>query len=474
MKKEHTKIMGIVARASLLLAVLLFMGRGSGETAVSAATDFGYGFNVAEWDVAKLQGMGFNWIKVFDPPGGQLPVKVLYRHSANASHLGNVSGFAKAIGAIAQNNGAYIDAYEIGNEPNLDASYGWAQPPNAADYATLLCAAYAKIKAADPTAVVVSAGLAPTGRVQGNWNGHPGHNGLFQDEREYFKEFVAAGGGSCLDAVGYHPYGYSADYNAAPDSGDADPTKNCANGFCFRGAEKLYELMQANGLGGKKMWATEFGWIVDPPANCLTDPGWQGRAWQIVSEQKQASNLVGAYQYATANWPWMGAMFVFNLNFNVAPWISNQCEQMRFYSVVNRPAEAALRDMPKQAPVGELTVTPGALARVILTSDQPYSETAVLHLQNTGSLGVSYTATAVSGSALKVSVAGNGSGTLAPGASQTVQLGLSSAVQPVGQYAASVNVAFTYQGGSNSETVPLTLFVFDQIYPLYLPVVQRP
>ena len=46
-----------------------------------------------------------------------------------------------------------------------------------------------------------------------------------------------------------------------------DPTdpRNCDQGFCFRGAEKIYEIMQQQGLGDKKVWATEFGWITQPP-----------------------------------------------------------------------------------------------------------------------------------------------------------------------------------------------------------------
>jgi hypothetical protein len=105
--------------------------------------------------------------------------------------------------------------------------------------------------------------------VPGTWqdsNGHihNGHNGHFQDDREFLKELFDAGGGACLDAVGYHPYGFLADYDVAPDveNPGVDPytdTRACPDGFCFRGAEKIYEIMQQKGLGNKKVWATEFG-----------------------------------------------------------------------------------------------------------------------------------------------------------------------------------------------------------------------
>ncbi len=95
------------------------------------------------------------------------------------------------------------------------------------------------------------------------------------------------------------------------------------------------------------MWATEMGWLIFPPSECSTVPGngdWSNRAWQAVTREKQAMNLAGAFNYARANWPWMNAMFVFNLNFNMAPYYA-ACNQMRYYSVLGNPAEIALRGL---------------------------------------------------------------------------------------------------------------------------------
>ena len=195
----------------------------------SAAPHLAYGVNLHS-DVQTMLDMGFDWLKGF--PGSNLSgypaqVNILFRFSAKASDLSNVAAFAQDIYDTALDNKDYIEAYEIGNEVNLDnPDYGWGAPPNAADYKTLLCAAYTQIKLADPTAIVVSAGLAPTGRVPDTWNGHPGHNGAFQDDREFLKELLGAGGGACLDAVGYHPYGFSADYDAAPDVASTDPARH--------------------------------------------------------------------------------------------------------------------------------------------------------------------------------------------------------------------------------------------------------
>ena len=81
--------------------------------------------------------------------------------------------------------------------------------------------------------------------------------------------------------------------------------------------------------------------------NCLGHPSWQGRYWQIVTPEKQAENLVGALEYARSHWPWLKAVFVFNLEFSEATWY-HDCEQMRFYSVKGQPAEPALREAARQ------------------------------------------------------------------------------------------------------------------------------
>jgi hypothetical protein len=436
-----------------------------------ASGGLGYGFNVAEWDVPLLDSMEFNWMKVFNPPGSPVGPGILLRIEANAGHMGNVAGFGDNIASIAVNHGAYIDAYEIGNEPNLDAGYGWNAPPIAADYAVLLCEAYGRIKTHDPQAKVISAGLAPTGRVQGNWNGHAGHNGMYQDEREWFKEFLDAGGGDCLDGVGYHNYGFSADYDIPPDTNGGTPETNCSNGFCFRGVEKLREIMVERGLAHKTIWTTEFGWIVNPPSHCLNDPGWQGRQWQIVSEAKQADNLAGAYQYAAANWPWMEAMFVFNLNFNTAGWYP-ECEQMRFYGVEGRPAEAALRDMPKDIkPVAaELSVWPLAVTAVITPGQQPFTQTTQFTFSNSGTAPLTYTIT-IDNQTLTPTLLSPSTGVLDPGAVHLLTLQMSSSDRPAGSYTADLQVMVNEEADGDT-LIPITLHIFDTIHTIYLPLLQ--
>jgi len=472
MKKIGAQLVGVGLAMGLLFLMLVGMKEKEGVSAVSADSTFGYGFNMAAWDTGKLDEMGFNWMKVFNTPGSRLPINVLMRVHADATHFSDLNAFGDSITAMAQSQVGYVDAYEIGNEPNLDASYGWTVAPNAADYATLLCVAYDRIKAVDPAARVVSAGLAPTGRVIGNWNGHPGHNGLYQDEREFLHEFITAGGGNCLDSIGYHPYGYSADFDAEPDANLGDSTTNCSNGFCFRGAEKIYEIMQARGLGDKTMWATEFGWIVDPPVECLSDPGWQGRQWQIVSEEKQATNLAGAFQYATDHWPWMEAMFVFNLNFNLAGY--PVCEQMRFYSVQTRPAETALRDLPKVTVplIGELSVGNMSVSAMITPTQQPFTRTIPVQIENIGTAAFTYTLS-VDSDTLSPTVNLMG-GVVEPMQTAVFDINISSNGRLTGTYTATVNITAVPTGTLGVPTaVPVQLFVVEQIHHTYLPLINN-
>ena len=60
---------------------------------------------------------------------------------------------------------------------------------------------------------------------------------------------------------------FSADYDAAPDVAlGRSHAATAIKASAFRGAEKIYEIMQAAiEVGDKKMWATEFGWLTRPP-----------------------------------------------------------------------------------------------------------------------------------------------------------------------------------------------------------------
>jgi hypothetical protein len=49
----------------------------------------------------------------------------------------------------------------------------------------------------------------------------------------------------------------------------------------------------------------------------------------------QADYLARAFFYADENWPWMGPMFIFNLDFGTVNWYE-YCDPVRWYSLLSR------------------------------------------------------------------------------------------------------------------------------------------
>ena len=148
-----------------------------------------------------------------------------------------------------------------------------------------------------------------------------------------------ASAANAFDAYGFHPYGYA----SAPEQDPAQVTEH--NGLTFRRAEAHWALMKQFGAQGKQMWATEFGWLLDPATEGATC-NWPEVNWQKVSAQQQADYLLRAYRYARANWPWMGPMFVWNFDFSRSGLYPDKCEPMRWYSLVD--GDNNLREAARQ------------------------------------------------------------------------------------------------------------------------------
>jgi hypothetical protein len=300
------------------------------------------------WPDPAIGEMGLGWIKVFTGPEHRFPYHVLYRIGVNYNVVGYLDFLAQGWGSEAYQKAAFIEAWEIGNEPNLGAAFGWYAPPDAALYTQVLCVLYARIKAGDPEAIVVSGGLAPAGRVAAEWEGHKGYcapglegcMGYYQDDQEFLREMLDAGAADCFDALGYHPYGFGAPYDAAPGS------EACGrDDFCFRGVEEIREIMVEEYGVDKPIWATEFGWMVDPRDQAIGRPEcWEDQSmlqfhWQVVSPVEQALNIRGALEYAEENYPWMGPMLLFNYGF----YDETSCNHMGFFDIKGRPGEELLR-----------------------------------------------------------------------------------------------------------------------------------
>ncbi len=193
-----------------------------------------------------------------------------------------------------------IRAYEIWNEPNLAREW-CGRPPNPVEYAALLKASYEKIKAIDPNAIVVSAGLTPTSTS--NDEAMPDVTFLTK-----FYDAMKNNSTGYFDALGVHAPGYKAPPEMSPDEVIKNPAYNnnepvTGRVYCFRHVEDLRKIMEQRGDKNKQIVITEFGWTRDPIH--------KEYSWFAVDEQTQGQYIVRAYQWAKNNWaPWIGAMFV--------------------------------------------------------------------------------------------------------------------------------------------------------------------
>src|SRR5690606_6371717 len=135
-------------------------------------------------------------------------------------------------GTLAGRYPGRIAAYQVWNEPNLSREWG-GQPPDAAAYVELLRVCSEAIRAADPQAIIISAGLAPTGNCC--------EMGLRYDQ--YLQAMYDAGCQRYADVEGMHAAGY-ARTEIGPDEAEAQGSQRL---FSFRRVEDLRAIMVENG-----------------------------------------------------------------------------------------------------------------------------------------------------------------------------------------------------------------------------------
>lgn len=243
----------------------------------------------------------------------------------------NPQDFGDFCHALAERYRGRVAAYQVWNEPNLAREWG-GHRPSPAEYIQLLKACYVGIKTADPDALVISAGLSPTGNTLPE----------AVPETEYLIGMYEAGAAPYFDLLGVHAPGFMYPPEAAPDEVAAE--RDGYRFWCFRHVEDLRAIMERYGDGEKQVAVLEMGWTTDQ-----VHPEY---AWYAVTEEQQADYLVRAFQYAKEHWsPWIGVMFVHSI---ADPrWTEN--DEQYWWAITEpgwpfarlRPAYEALRDMEK-------------------------------------------------------------------------------------------------------------------------------
>ncbi len=162
--------------------------------------------------------------------------------------------YALFVSALASRYAGKVQAYQIWNEPNLRREWNsTTQNIGAASYIQLLAAAYSAIKAADPNAYVISAGLSPTGF-------NDGVNAV--NDRQFLSDLYAVGLANVSDAIGAHPLGWANPPDSLCCEAPVGVTTHYQDpSFFFRNTLSDYrDIMVGAADGSTPIWVTKFGW----------------------------------------------------------------------------------------------------------------------------------------------------------------------------------------------------------------------
>ncbi len=215
--------------------------------------------------------------------------------------------FARFAEAIVERYKGKVQAIEVWNEQNLAVENGGeVVPEGASRYVEMLKEAYTRIKAVDPNVIVVAGALSSTGVTE---------PAIAVDDMTYLKAMYDYNDGEVknyFDVQGFHPASAAnpPDTKYPDDIGNVPGWNDHPTHF-FRHIEDVRAAMVDAGVGDKKIWITEMGW-----ATKNNSPGYE--YGEYVSFDQQALYLEGAlfrtvFQYSD----WVGAVFVWNLNFAV-------------------------------------------------------------------------------------------------------------------------------------------------------------
>jgi hypothetical protein len=194
----------------------------------------------------------------------------------------DLPAYADFVEAVARRYRGRVLAYVVWNEPNLAIEWGRgvAEPWV---YVGVLGAAYRRIRVADPGALIVAAGLAPTNE----------NSERAMDDRDFLRRMYQAGAADCFDVLAAHDYGYG----LPPD----DPY-GAHDGLNLARLLDLRQIMLEYG-DDKPIWITELGYTVQPGLHPHVTP------------EAQADYLVGAFEWVQREWPWVEMLAVWNLSY---------------------------------------------------------------------------------------------------------------------------------------------------------------
>jgi hypothetical protein len=235
----------------------------------------------------------------------------------------DIDAYERFVRNVAGRYRGKVAGYIIWNEPNLALEWN-DRPPDPPGYAALLQAGHRGVRAGDPAAKVISAGLAPT-----NTN-----NDYAMDDRRFLEELYRHGADRNFDVLAAHAYGFGRPPDAPfQEMNEVNTEEDGLEGLVFQRVVALRSIMERNGDAHKPVYITEMGWTVEPVAHS---------AWQEVTPDQQADYIIQALELAEAGWPWLELAIVWNLGGETHP-------EWRGYSLLTeegtpRPAYRVLQE----------------------------------------------------------------------------------------------------------------------------------
>ena len=235
----------------------------------------------------------------------------------------NSQDFSDFMTALVNRYKGKVAAYEIWNEQNLASEAG--KPIEVGRYVQLLKVGYQAVKQADGLATVVLGGLSPVGFTDVN---------AVIDDLVYLKQLYAYNAGEAkkyFDVLGAHPGSNNNPPDTLwPEKPGPGPGWIDDSSFYFRRVEQLRKVMEDNGDGIKQVWLTEFGWDSTP----TPPPGYE-YAKQI-SEEQQAQYIGRAFEKGLREYPWMGPMLLWQLNFALPSVTDNPNNEKNGWGILRR------------------------------------------------------------------------------------------------------------------------------------------
>jgi polysaccharide biosynthesis protein PslG len=247
--------------------------------------------------------------------------------------------FGRFVEELAKRYKGKVQAIEVWNEQNLAVENGGrVSEQDAGRYVEMLKEAYTRIKAVDPSIVVVVGALSSTGVTEIN---------TAVDDITYYKAMYTYNNGEIknyMDAQGFHPASTLNPPDALwPEQPGPGPQWQDSRTHYFRHIEDVHQVMVENGLADKQIWITEMGW-----ATQNNTPGYE--YGNSVSFEQQAEYLEGAlFRTKTQYKDFVGVVFIWNLNFAItSAQAGNALHEQASFGILNpdwspRPSFTAIQ-----------------------------------------------------------------------------------------------------------------------------------